>query len=67
VPNVVIYTNKSYCFFFPHSNSCGMVMTFGCIDFVFFSCTSSSDYMNLPLLNIKMLLILADSKIFVVC
>jgi len=42
-------------------------MTFGCIDFVFLSCTSSSDYMNLPLLNIKMLLILADSKIFVVC
>jgi len=41
-------------------------MTFGCIDFVFLSCTSL-DYMNLPLLNIKMLLILADSKIFVAC
>lgn len=63
--NVVIYTSKSYTFFL--SNRCAIGMTFGCIDFVFSFFTSSSDYMNLPLLNIKMFLVLADSKIFVVC
>ena len=60
--NVVIYTSKSYCFLFIETGN-----TFDCMDFVFLSCTSSSDYMNIPLLNIKILLTLVDRNIFAVC